>query len=195
MREHHHNCDTAEDTRCTLQVNGATWTVCPEPDQLMAFSAALVRLQDSVRAGTTPAEDVAPRTAVLVRDHLLGTYRPQYDACGAGKKLAIISALWEAFVGPLGQVAPDPTNGRSAPTAPPAGGSIGSPDSAAPMRGPSLTPSSGTTPAPDGMPTNPWPPPSETPSTSLGLSATVAVQTPPSASMSFSNSARSAGSE
>lgn len=194
MRDSFVNCDTAEDSRLTLQVNGETWTVCPEPDQMMAFASALVALRRAVAEGTLPAEGVAPATARLLRDHLLSPeQRTQYDACGTGKKCAVVQALWETFVG--SPVDPDPTNGRSAPTAPPAGDSTDSPDSAAPPAGLSMPPSRETRPASDGTSTKPSPRPPAMSQSSSPSCGTAAVQTPPNASMSFSSSAPSAGSE
>lgn len=195
MRDSFVNCDTAEDTRLTLQVNGEAWNVCPEPDQLMAFSAALVRLRQQVAAGEATADDVPAATARLLRDHLLGEYRERYDACGSGKKLAIVHALWETFVGPLGQVSADPTSGPSGPIGPPGGDSIASPDSAAPSAGPSTPPSIATRRDIAGTSGNPSPPPSATSRSSSHSFETAAVQTPPNGSMSSCSSARSGGSE
>ena len=142
MSQHveHRNLDTVEDTVLELQVDGATWRIAPEPSVWLGFSAALTGLVEAVGRGDVSEAEVGRRVADLLRDHLLGSHREAYDQLGTPRKLAVIEALWETFLGDLA-VPADPTAGPSGSDGPPAG------TSSASLGSPPATPSPSTPPS------------------------------------------------
>lgn len=177
------------DVALELQVNGERWRIAPEPEAYAAFVAALTALYVDVEAERCDAAAVGERVPVLIREHLLGAYAAQYATLGTFKKLAVLEAIYDVFVG--APVDPDPTTGRSAPTSGPAGPSTASADSAVPTPVPSPSPSPAASAASGGSGIKPPPPPMATSTSWSPSSGTVPAWRPPNGSISHSNSATS----